>query len=1472
MAEPDSTSDADRNPVEMLAEEFVERQRRGECPSFSEYTRKYPELAEAIADLFPALLMMERVKPDADGRPASGRLAASAPTHLGTPARGQLGDFRILREVARGGMGVVYEAVQESLGRHVALKILPLSGRLSSTEIQRFQLEARSAARLHHGNIVPVYGVGEHEGVHYYAMQFIAGHGLDAILDDLRGLHGLAPGSTDRRRNDRASSPTAGQSGSIALARSLLTGALEKAGHADGDAKTRSASTALPQIVDETLMGPRVTVGAPSGPIQPNSDEPVRPTEGNDGRRTPDPASPDDSSLSLATEVQFYRSVARIGLQVADALAYAHQQGVLHRDIKPSNLLLDAAGTIWITDFGLAKVEGSDGPTRTGDIVGTVRYMAPERFDGWSDRRSDVYSMGATLYELLTLRPLYPRASQGELIEKVLHESPDLPRKLDPKVPRDLETIVLKAIAKEPAGRYATAGALREDLRRFLDDRPILARRTTTIEQSWRWCRRNPLLAAALTTAAAAVVTLAVVSSVMAWKFREQRDQVRQSEAQERLARIDAREQLFQALFDRARAQRFSRQTGQRFESLSALERAAAIARELRLPAERLERLRDEAIACLALPDLRPEPGSRVIRRPPGAEWVAFDATMTRYALRFRNGTIQVRRVDDDQEVARFRARGDREAVVFLFSPSGRYLATNHHPDYGVTVWDVERGSALIDDPVRSSWAAAAFSPDSRRIAIAHPEGEVVVYDLATGQPRRPWRIPGVRYLAFSPDGTKIAATRSLASAFECLIVAAETGRTVRSIPLRAMATAAWSPDGTTLATADEDRKIQLWDAATGVRRTTLEGHINGGLSAGFDPSGTLLQSDGWEGRLWLWDPVLGRPWLNEPGISVIDGHFSHDGRMVVSNEDRLTTYQVEPALEYRTLAHEPPAEIGYGCVAIRPDGRLLALGTSSGVVLWDIAAGSQLAFLPIGRADNLRFEVSGDLLTSGSIAVQRWPIRVHAGRREFRIGPPERLPLPVGSEEIAEDRSGRVVALAGRNTTYVQTAARGFLVQPLDDVRSVAVSPDGEFLVTGSHGKTGAHVWRVRDSECVAHLEIEGLVRVEFSSDGRWLLTRNPPCRLWEAETWREARQIGGFGLGFTPDGKLLAVQDANRVIRLVESQTGRTVARLESPDGCGAWAATFTPDGSRLVVSTRDGPAVHIWHLRAIRAHLAAMGLDWDWPAYSGDDPAIRSAPPLPLVQVDYGPLAGHIEHYTESAEALVERYTARLKDDPNNAEAHHHRGHALVNLRRTPGALDDFTEAIHVRPNDAHLRSSRGEGYAILQRYEPAIADLEAALALEPVAPTTRDLLAMCRNNLAWELASGPDSGRDLARALRLVERAVESDPARGIFLNTLGVVQYRMGRYDAAIATLERNLAKNRGQLAGYDLVFLAMAHHRLGHRREARACYDRALQWIGRQNDLSKQNAEELAAFRAEADAVLAVPLPQLPDNVFAEPR
>ena len=223
----------------------------------------------------------------------------------------------------------------------------------------------------------------------------------------------------------------------------------------------------------------------------------------------------------------FWQGIARIGAQVADALAYAHSQGVLHRDIKPSNLLLDNHGTVWVTDFGLAKLDDQQNLTGSGDILGTLRYMPPEAFEGRHDARGDVYSLGITLYEMLALRPAFDETDRARLIRLVTADAPPRLRKLNRDVPRDLETVIHKAIDRDPEHRYQTAAELADDLRLFVEDRPVRARRASEAEKFLRWCRRNPVPAGLL---AALVLVFWAGFGLVAWNWREA---VAQREAKE---------------------------------------------------------------------------------------------------------------------------------------------------------------------------------------------------------------------------------------------------------------------------------------------------------------------------------------------------------------------------------------------------------------------------------------------------------------------------------------------------------------------------------------------------------------------------------------------------------------------------------------------------------------------------------------------------------------------------------------------------------------------------------------------------------------------------------------------------------------------------------------------------------------------------------------------------------------------------
>jgi serine/threonine protein kinase len=406
--------------VARVADEYLEELARGESPDIADFAKRHPQVASVLPQVLPAIRMMHELAPGAQP-PAS--------EAVGLPV---LDDYRIIGEIGRGGMGVVYEAEQLSLGRRVALKALPSHWASGTRQLARFQIEAQVAAALHHPHIVPIYSIGCVAGVHYHAMQLIEGHSLAEVL-----------AGSDR-----------------AMKRSLQS---EFAACGDPDGCTSTPIRLLP------------------------------------------------------------REAARLGMQAAEALDHAHALGVLHRDIKPANLLVDQNGHLWVTDFGLAAFPGGGDLTQSGDLVGTLRYMSPEQAAGGRllDARTDIYSLGATLYELLTSQPPFDGEDRQTLLHQIAGNDPIALRKRDPAIPRDLETIVAKAMAKEPERRYGTAQEMADDLRRYLDDQPIVARRPKVSEKAARCLRRHPKTSA---TVVALVVLLALGSVVgMARLWHEQR-------------------------------------------------------------------------------------------------------------------------------------------------------------------------------------------------------------------------------------------------------------------------------------------------------------------------------------------------------------------------------------------------------------------------------------------------------------------------------------------------------------------------------------------------------------------------------------------------------------------------------------------------------------------------------------------------------------------------------------------------------------------------------------------------------------------------------------------------------------------------------------------------------------------------------------------------------------------------------------
>jgi WD40 repeat protein/serine/threonine protein kinase len=1116
------SSSSDRNPVEALAEEFLDRKRRGEEPSLDDYCQRHPELAQEIRELFPLLLRMEDLGADSGGG-GTGRGATKSDVR---PER--LGDFRILREVGRGGMGVVYEAEQESLGRRVAIKVLSESALADPKRVLRFEREARAAARLHHTNIVPVFGVGRDGGHHFYVMQFIPGMGLDAVLEELRRLRG----STGTTPAPMGRSPACGEVSAAEVAEAILTGRFSTSLSGSGGGAPGAepgAAVATDRPADHCL-----TNQTPSSVCLPGVSS--------------------DSLAGTSADRLYYRSVARIGQQVADALEYANRQGVLHRDIKPANLLVDPKGNVWVTDFGLAKATDTLDVTDAGDLLGTVRYMAPERFEGKCDARSDVYALGLTLYELLALRPAFEEADRRALIRQVMNQEPrPLGRSL-PHLPRDLETIVVKAIARDAAGRYPTAMALADDLRRFLDDKPIHARRLGAAEQAWRWARRNPTVAGSLGAVAAAL--LAVAALALLYAHRQARDAAR----------------IRELAGETTKASRKAEEQARR--AVSALGQS-----NLRLAALNYERGQD---ACE-----KGEIGLGLLRlvaawRSAGAAGDA--AAGWSYAARANLAAWQ-RHQPELQAV--FSHAGSVYSVAF--SPDQKTVLTGCS-DNTARLWDVATGRPL-GQPLahQGPVAAAAFSPDGKTVLTGCSDNTARLWDAVTGRSlgQALMHEGPVQAVAFSPDGKTVLTGSSDSTA---RFWDAATGQWIgQTLTHQGWVSAvAFSPDGKTVLTGGADNTARFWDAATGRPLDLTLMHQGRVRAVAFSPDGQSVLTGSEDQTAQHWDAATGQPIgpaLRHQSFVTAVG-FSPDGKTVVTASldrtarfwDAATGRPLGP-----TLRHEGPV----WAMALGSDGKTVLTGGSNAARVWNAAADSSFGRVLThqGGVRAVAFSPDGKtVLTGGEENMARlWDAAT--GRPRGQTLTHQR---PVSALAFSPD--GKTILTASvDHTARLWDAAMGQpLGQPLTHqhpVYAAAFSPDGKTVLTGS-ADTTARFWDAATGRTRGRtLTHQGSVwALAFSPDGKTILTagQNDSARFWDAATGQplgetQTHQGWVFAVAFSPSGKTVITGNWDHTARLWDAATGRPAGPClthRSP----VRGVAFSPDGKTVLTGSRDHSA-RLW-----------------------------------------------------------------------------------------------------------------------------------------------------------------------------------------------------------------------------------------------------------------------------------------------------
>jgi len=1174
--------------LNQLADEFTERSRRGEHPTLDEYCAKYPHLADDIRELFPAMVELE----DAN---------AAVDSNNPPPVAEVLGDFRLIREIGRGGMGVVFEAEQISLGRRVALKLLTQRLLRDGRQLRRFEREARSTARLHHTNIVPVHGFGEHDNIPYFVMQFINGQPLDAVIREIASLEGGVAGVIPHQAS--------------AVTRSLYGGS-------------------SPPDSDSTRVSAPPANGAP-----PTFPVPIRASLDN---------SSDTSSFSSSVVIRgrerarkpqklnYWQGVARIGAQIAQALEYAHGQGVVHRDVKPSNLLLDAASTVWVTDFGLAKGDAADNLTTTGDVIGTLRYMAPEALDGVTDHRSDIFSLGLTLYEMLALRPAYDQRDRNALVKQVTEASPPKLRSIRPQIPADLETIIHKAIEREPGRRYATAGEFADDLHRFLKDEPIRARPQTSLEAFWRWTRQHKAVATLMSAVATLTIALAAGAVVTAAYYREQETTQRKLVK----AKSDFAEQNQKLASENDEARR---------EAQAARDNAERVVWEMQTARAFLAAEADDpARAALWFASAAQQAAGDPVRQ-------AGSLLRARNWLRETHAPLSTFSLNEFPQRMEFRAGGDLLLIVAGDKLTVRNWRNDRNLPWTTSLKDV---------------ADARFSPDGETIGVAihggrskPGPGRLELRDAATGKVRHTYASSGpVLAIVFSADGRYAAFAGDAVQ-----VIDMSSGKLLQdSAKLPAMAhSLIFDPRSELLATAcvDGNARVVSVSEMKPVGPTIVHQSVYGSPPAFLKP-GRRLASVGADGELVLTDLDSGKSstqrlvllerrgrvpsvvappsgdWVAMTGFSrtvilpAAEGARKIEIQHPIWNEDLACTpdgaFVVTAGWEYTVRLWDAATGRSFGSplphteivrqVTVAPDGRHLATFGGGVVRLWRLGETDSARVAHDPWYWSPRLSADGRLAVPGLTHEFGWlsapgvqdsrPLRAFLTASGNPAGPPVRLRGTLIDCCISADAKTMAAvswtgtqgwlefhdAYSGRRTAAAyRLSAEPFSIAPRPLRNEVAVlCTDGSLHVVDV--AKGAKCFVVKLSDWgVPPILGKYLARVRYTGDGATMLVVDPIGRRVDGRDADSGAArfpsivpvlSGGpiRSLAVSNDGRYFAtgVNGANAA-QVWDAHTGAACSSplLHQGDAFGIWHVAFTPDGERLLTTCTDRQAL-LWDWR--------------------------------------------------------------------------------------------------------------------------------------------------------------------------------------------------------------------------------------------------------------------------------------------------